>query len=87
MRLQTRLQMPKVGLILGSFDHLKQIPNVTVTFVQALFVLTTFSHIMYSSAVADKILTQFFGGLNFFTPKFFLTQKCFRPKILLEQIS
>ena len=57
-----------------------QIPNVTVTFVRAIFVLTTFFHIMNSSVVPDLILTQFFGGLNFFRPKFFFTQIFLDPK-------
>ena len=57
-------------LKVGSWEHLEKSPTVTVTFVQAIFVLTT--------------LTQFFGGLNFFRSKFFLTQKCFRPEIFWD---
>ena len=47
-----------------------------VTFVQAIFVLTT-----------NPILTQFFGGLNFFTPNIFSTQNFFSPKIFWEPSS
>ena len=66
----------------GSWNHLWQIPNVTVTFVQAIFVLTTFFHIMNSSVVPDPILTQFLGALifsdqNSFWPKIFLEPKYF----------
>ena len=61
------------------------IPNVTVTFVQAIFVLTTFFHIMNSSVVPDPILTQFCVGLNLSGPKFFLIQNFFRPKIFGTQ--
>ena len=48
---------------LGSWDHLEQIPTVTVTFVQAtfvqaIFVPTTFVHIRNISAVTDQILTK-----------------------------
>ena len=58
-----------------------------MTFVQAIFVLTTFFHIMNSSVVPDPILTQFFGGLNFFKPNIFSTKNCFSPKIFWEQSS
>ena len=42
----------------GSWEHLKQIPTVTVTFVQATFVLVTFVHIRNISAVTDTIWTK-----------------------------
>ena len=47
------------NLKVGSCDHLKQISTVTVTFVQATFVLVTFVHIRNSSAVTDTKLTKF----------------------------
>ena len=40
----------------GSWEHLEQNPNVTVTFVQATFVLVTFVHIRNISTVTDPIL-------------------------------
>ena len=40
----------------GSCEHLKQIPTITVTFVQATFVLATFVHIRNISTVTDPIL-------------------------------
>ena len=48
---------------LGSWEHIKQIPTVTVTFVkaifvQATFVLGTFVHIRNISAVTDTIWTK-----------------------------
>ena len=43
------------GLKVGSWDTLEQIPTVTVTFVQAAFVLVTFVHITNFSAVTDLI--------------------------------
>ena len=61
-------------------------PTVTVTFVQATSVLTTFLHIMNSSVVPVPILTQFFGGLHFFGPIFFLTKNFFRPKVFFGPI-
>ena len=47
-------------LKIGSWEHLEQIPTVTVTFVQAIFVqatfvLVTFVHIRNISAVTDPI--------------------------------
>ena len=42
-------------LQVGSWEHLEQIPTVTVTFVQATFVLVTFVHIRNISAVTDTI--------------------------------
>ena len=50
-------------LQVGSWEHLEQIPTVTVTyvlaiFVQATFVLETFVHIRNISAVTDLILTK-----------------------------
>ena len=41
-------------------DHIEQITTVTVTFVQATFVLATFDHIGYISAVTDPILTKLY---------------------------
>ena len=50
-------------LKVGSWEHLEQIPTVTVTFVQAIFfqatfVLVTFVHIRNISAVTDTIWTK-----------------------------
>ena len=45
-------------LNLGSWEHLKEIPTVTVTFDKATFVLATFVHIRNISAVIDPILTK-----------------------------
>ena len=42
-------------LQVGSWEHLEQIPTVTVTFVQATFVLVTFVHIRNISAVTDTV--------------------------------
>ena len=42
----------------GSWEHLKQISNVTMTFVQVTYVLATFAHI--SNISANPILTKFF---------------------------
>ena len=42
----------------GSWEYLKEISTVTMTFVQATFVLTTFVHIRNISAVTDPILTK-----------------------------
>ena len=44
-------------LKVSSWDHLKQMP--TVTLVQAIFVLATFVHISNISAFADLIMTKF----------------------------
>ena len=49
-------------LQVGSWEHLEQIPSVTVTFVQAIFVLVTFVHIRNISAVTVL--------LAWFWPKF-----------------
>ena len=43
-------------LKVGSWEHLDQIPTVTVTFVQPTFVLATFVHIRNISTVTDPIL-------------------------------
>ena len=40
-------------LNIGSWEHLEQIPTVTMTFVHATFVLPTFVHIRTISAVTD----------------------------------
>ena len=45
-------------LKVGSWEHLEQIPTVTMTFVQETFVLATFVHIRNISAVSDLILTK-----------------------------
>ena len=50
-------------LKIGSWEHKEQIPTVTVTFVQAIFVqatcvLATFVHIRNISAVTDTIWTK-----------------------------
>ena len=45
-------------LQVGSWEHLEQIPTVTVTFVQATFVLVTFVHIRNISLVTDTIWTR-----------------------------
>ena len=52
-----------INLNVGSWEHLEQIPTVTVTFVQAIFVqetfvLVTFVHIRNISAVTDTIWTK-----------------------------
>ena len=46
-------------LKVGSREHLEQIPSFTVTFVLAIFVLTTFVYFLNNSAVTDLILTKF----------------------------
>ena len=46
------------ALKIGSWNDLEQILTVTVTFVQAIFVLATFVHIRNISAVTDPILTK-----------------------------
>ena len=56
---QTQCQQYLSCLKIGSWDHLEQILNVTVTFVQAIFVLATFVHIRNISADTDPILTKF----------------------------
>ena len=43
---------------LSSWNHLEQILTVTVTFVQATFILATFVQIKNISAVTDPILTK-----------------------------
>ena len=45
-------------LKVGSWEHLKQIPTIMVTFVQATFVLATFIHVRNISAVSAPILTK-----------------------------
>ena len=45
-------------LQVGSWEHLEKIATVTVTFVQATFVLVTFVHIRNISAVTDTIWTK-----------------------------
>ena len=45
-------------LMVGSWDPLEQIPTVTVTLVQATFVLATFVHIRNILAVTYLILTK-----------------------------
>ena len=52
--LPTETQCPQVG----SWDYFEQIPAVTMTFVQATFVLATFVHIRNISAVTDPIWTK-----------------------------
>ena len=42
----------------GSWEHLEQIPTVTLTFAKATFVLVTFVHIRNISAVTDMIWTK-----------------------------
>ena len=82
----------------NSWDHLYQMPKVTVTFVQATYVLATFVHISNISAVTHPIFTKLFdpifGGKNVFdqnfvTSKLFsnqnvLTWYLFGPKICLD---
>ena len=46
-------------LNIGFWEHLEQIPTVTVTSVQATFVLATFVHIRSISTVTDSIWTKF----------------------------
>ena len=43
------------NLNVGSWEHIEQISTVTMTFVQATFVLVTFVHIRSISAVTDTI--------------------------------
>ena len=64
----------------GSWDHLSQIPTVTVTFVHATFVLETLVHIRNISAVTDQILTRFFSP-NFLQTLIFLDPKICGPTI------
>ena len=45
-------------LKVGSWEQLEQLPTVTVTFVQATFVLAAFVHITNISAITDLILTK-----------------------------
>ena len=55
-----RCYLPTFDQILkvGFWDHLEQISNVRMTFVQATFVMTLFVHIRNISAVTDPILTK-----------------------------
>ena len=46
------------NLKVGSWDHLKKIPTVMVTYVKATFVLETFVHIRNISDVIDTIWTK-----------------------------
>ena len=59
-------------------------PTVTVTFVEATFVLATFVHIRNVSAVTDRILTKC-SGTNFLQALTFLID-FFLPKVCLTQI-
>ena len=54
----SKLLLTRFGgtLNLGSWEHLEQIPTVTVIFVQAKFVLVTFAYIINISNVTDPIL-------------------------------
>ena len=45
-------------LKVGSWEYLEQIPTVTVTFIQATFILVTFVHIRNILAVTDPILAK-----------------------------
>ena len=45
-------------LKVGSWEDLKQIPTVRLTFVQAIFVLATFVQVKNISAVTDPIFTK-----------------------------
>ena len=45
-------------LQVGSWDHLEQIPIVTVTFVQVTFVLATFVHMRNIPTATDTIWTE-----------------------------
>ena len=45
-------------LKIGSWEHLEQIPTVTLTFVHVTFVLVTFVHIKNISDVTDMIWTK-----------------------------
>ena len=47
-----------VCLNVGSWEHLEEIPTVSVTFVQATFVLATFVHIRNILAATSPILTK-----------------------------
>ena len=48
-------------LKVSSWEDLKQIPTVRLTFVQATFVLATFVHVGNISAATDPILTKLLG--------------------------
>ena len=45
-------------LKVDSWEHLIQMPTVTVTFIQTIYVLATFVHISDISAVTDQIFTK-----------------------------
>ena len=75
-------------LKVGSWNPLKRMQTVMVTFVHETFVQATFVHIRNISAVTDPILTKLFGpdflqALNFFGPKILLTQSFFGLKKFL----
>ena len=46
-------------LNIGYWEHLEQIPNVTLTFVQVTCVLAAFVQIRNISAITDPILAKF----------------------------
>ena len=71
-------------LKVGSWDSREQIPNVTVTFVQATFVPKTIFFFRNISPLTDPILTKLFGP-NFAGLNSFWTQNVFGPNIFLDQ--
>ena len=65
-------------LKVGFWNHFLLIPTVTVTFVQATFVLETFVHIRDISAVTDPILNKLFWP-NYFRALIFWPNILLRP--------
>ena len=65
------------------WDHLEQIPAVTMTFVMATFDLGIFVHIRNISPVTDPILTKLSDPI-FAGPNSFWTQNVFEPNIFLD---
>ena len=59
---------------------------VTVTFVQATFVLGTFVQINNISATPDPIFTKLFGGQEFVSIKFCYIQTFLNPKLLWTKL-
>ena len=66
------------------WEHLEQIPTITVTFVHTIFVLAIFFHIRNISAVTDPILTKLFEP-NFLGALIFLGEHLFWTKYLSTQ--
>ena len=71
-------------LNMGFWEHLEQIPTVTVKFVLATLVLLTFVYIRDKSAVTDPNSTKLLGP-NFLGALFFVGHHSFWRKLLLTR--